>query len=161
MNKLSKGKNRLTLALCSIALVSGVLAQTANAADDKMISGTICQPNSGAAVSSFSYYSTGIQNNSTSTQSVTCPAVRDSLATAVNVAGANFQGTGTFSCYFDNVNNNGTLGVWRWASRVNTGYLSIISATGPLATIPNTAYAFLCSMPSGGSQVVNLSYVEQ
>ena len=150
MNIFSKGKNRITLALCSVAITGMLVAQAASA-DDKMLSGTSCQPNSGAAVSDFSYYSTGIQNNSTTTQWVTCSGVRDVYSGAVLSAGVNVAGTGTFSCYFDNVNNNGTLGGWKYASRTNTGYLTIVPSL--FAAIPYTPYAFLCSLPTNSKLV--------
>jgi hypothetical protein len=154
MNKISTGNNRLILALCSIALVSAVFMQAANALDRKILSGAICQPNSPSQVGDFTYFSTGIQNTSTATRWTTCPALRDNTfnTNGVNFAGVYVAGTGSFFCYLDNVDNDGTLGRWASGSRTNTGYLSTNLAT----TTSQTPYAFLCSLPAGGKVVTTV-----
>lgn len=137
-----------------MAVIFGMLTNPVHALDRKILSGAICQPSSSSQVGDFSYYSTGIQNTSSSTRWVICPAGRDNTfnTNGVNFAGVRVAGTGTHSCYFDNVDNDGTLGRWVWNSRSGTGYISL----NLTQTTSQTPYVFQCSMPANGKIVTTV-----
>lgn len=134
-------------------VIIGVLSfsSPASAGDRKINSGAVCQPRLASQVSDFTYYSTGITNNATASRSVVCPVVRDNTfnTNGVNFAGVYVQGAGTHSCYFDNVDNDGTLGRWVYGSRSGTGYF----ATNLKTSTSQTPYVFLCTIPTKGELV--------
>ncbi len=140
--------------LAMLVMGAVMFSQSAFALDRKVLSGSSCQPNTGSQVSDFSYYSTGIQNNSTASRWVTCSGVRDNTfnTNGVNFARVHVAGTGSFSCYLDNVNNNGTLGRWAFGSRTNSG----IIVTNLTSSVSQTPYAFLCRLPAGGKLVTTI-----
>lgn len=149
---INQNHKRNTLVVGALLMSLFVLSSPANAVDRKINSATVCQPNSGAQVSDFTYYSTGITNNATADRWVSCPVVRDNTfnTNGLNLASVSVAGTGSFFCYLDNVNNNGSLGVW-----ASTG-----TVTGP-GTFPinlnsstsQTPYVFLCRIPTNGKLV--------
>ena len=142
------------IALSSVILLLMLVTSNAYALDRKILSGAICQPNSPSQVGDFRYYSTGIQNTASAARLVTCPALRDNTfnTNGVNFAGVRVAGSGSYWCYLDNVNNNGTLGRWIYGSRTNTGYIPL----NLTSTTSQTPYAFYCSLPSNGKLVTTV-----
>ena len=140
---------RFVQVLGAVALIGLFLAGNADADIRIYYSGTACQPNYGSQVGDFNYYSTGISNTSTATRGVTCPVVRHNTwnTDGIIYAGVWVVGEGTFSGYFDNVKNDGTLGYWVYNSREDTGYLPFNNLS---TTYSSTPYAILLYLPAGG-----------
>lgn len=144
---------RFIQVLGAIALIGLFLAGNADAYTRIYYSGTECQPNYGSQVGDFSYYSTGITNTSTATRWVTCPVARHNTwnTDGISYAGVWVVGEGTYSGYFDNVKNDGTLGYWNHSSITivdppGYGYLSF----NINSSYSSTPYAILLYLPAGG-----------
>ena len=103
----ARGLSKKVSLIAAIA-VGVVLAAPAQASDIKVNSGTVCQANTGSQRGDFSYYSTGITNNATTTRYVSCPVVRDNTTNTDGIYYGQVwvTGTGTHHCYFDNVDND-------------------------------------------------------
>lgn len=144
---------RFLQVLGTVVLIGLFLAGNA-IADRLYYSGAACQPNYGSQAGDFNYYSTGLTNTSAATRWVSCPVVRHNTwnTDGIYYAGVWVVGTGTFSAYFDNAINSGSLGVWGYGSRTDTGYLSLNLSS----SYSSTPYVILLSLPAGGKVV---SYV--
>jgi hypothetical protein len=152
MEMIFKKFSKLLFTVGSVLALGILLAGPASALDRKVNSGNVCQPNTGSQVSDFSYYSTGIRNNAAASRTVSCPVARDNTfnTDGLNYAHVYVVGTGTFSCYFDNVDNDGTLGSWVYNSRVGTGAILYTGTYKPSVTTSGTPYVFLCTLPTNG-----------